>query len=182
MVNHHEYLKKEVERQNKNQKKLENEILDTKKLLNDKNLDLKSKDTKILEYQKSMLKDKNDILNKLEIKKLKLDSTVDTKLNRYKYVIVFLIILYYSIFFGSYYNFGWDTMEGIIWIGTVAVPFGFSVIYSLLQGSDFEFKDILKIKKEQIKEKVYKENDFDLEDIHKLELEIEKIKSDINEQ
>lgn len=166
IVNHHEYLKKEVVRQTANKESLENEL----RVVND---EVKIKNDKIIETNKLLLNQKIEHLDTIKSEKRRLDSVINSKYKNFKIILLGTIIFYYLTIGFLIYKFGWDTMEQFAWIlGTL--PFAIGLINFIAFEEELSIRAYLENKKNSFKKTVYEKNNFN-------ESKIEILNTEINE-
>ncbi|MDN5070446.1 hypothetical protein O8C76_05310 [Aliarcobacter butzleri] len=165
IVNHHEYLKVEVEKEKNDKQILQDEILNKDSMIDKVNEDLKI-------TKKDLNNTKKERFNDLKKIKKKLDSEIEKELSNFKKKSLFFLIIYYLILIFLIEIFSWDAMEPITFI-LGSIPILFSVGYSIVSEKKFNYEIFIQNKRNKIREKIYKENDFDPNIISKLEIELE---------
>lgn len=164
IVNHHEYLKVEVEKQKSDKLILQEELKNKTSNINEIN-------EKFRNLQEKLIIDQKEKLEELEKKQEKLDFSINKKLDKFKYKLIGTVVTYYVILIVLIIIFGWDLMEPIAY-AVGLLPFGIGLIYFLFFEKKFSYEDFIQNKKNSIEELIYRENDYDKNTINNLKEEI----------
>lgn len=131
------------------------------------------------QLKENSLLEKEKILGHLEKTKARVNSKIDKKYKQFKLKIFLpLPIIYISLMFLTYF-YGWDKIEPVAWITTLALPFIASLIYLFKEEKSFNILNILEKKKENIIEEESKIEDFNIDEIEEIENEINDLKKEL---
>lgn len=164
IVNHHEYLKTEIEKQKKDKFILTEE-------LEDKNTSVNRMNEEVKILHENLLNEKKERIIQLERMKKKLDLSVQNELRKFKIILSSGVLIYYITIIGFIIKYDWNTMEPIVYVFGLA-PIIISFVYMIFFENKFSYKNFIENKKNNIQEKIYKENEFYKENIDKLKSEI----------
>jgi hypothetical protein len=87
-------------------------------------------------------------------------------------------IIYLSIIILTYF-YGWNKIEPISWIITLAIPFIGSLVYLFKEEKNFDILSILKIKKEKIIKEESQVENFNINEIEEVENKINNLKKEL---
>ncbi len=164
-------LKAELER-----KKAEIELKDKEKMKAEEQLKSTSNSSRNM-----LLDEKKKRMKMLEDQKQSFELTINHKLRIHKAVIATGVICYYLFTFFLIYKYSWETMEQYTYIINTVVPIIIFFLYSLIFENHINIVNYLPMKREKIKEQVYRQSKFDIKKIESLENEIIDLERKIKE-
>jgi hypothetical protein len=115
---------------------------------------------KQLVFKKTLLSEVNDSIETIEKTRPPLDKIANTKFNNHKWTLSVGFIAYFLIIFILIYKVGWDTMEPITYfLSALSIIGGY--LYFAITGKSFNPSEYFFQKKQEFKDKVYKDFRFD---------------------
>ena len=138
-------------------------------------LDLLKKGNKINEYRHSLIEDKNKRILELKNKQNKLDSKITQKYRLFKIFIIFISILTISI---PAYCLDFNNLAS--WASIISLlPLIGIFIFTIIFEKSINVIEILNNHKNKIQYKIYLNNDYNENEISKLEDDILKLNQEI---
>lgn len=176
-----EHFKKQAAEQSKENENLKNSLIqkekETKSYIEEQN----KINSELIKTKKVLLDEKRNSINLLENQKSIIDQQVRTSIKNFKIIASTLLLVVFVVVHFLILAFGWDDSEQWTWFLSSSIPIFVTSIYMLFTEKTINPIELIKNKKEKIKEKKYKKSSFDSSLLDKLIKEESVIKKEIKE-
>ena len=154
--------------------------------LHDKEIELEEfkKSKKDLSYEinetkKRLLNEKLKGIDILEKQKIPLDKEVDKFHLNFKIALIAILLSSYILSYYLIWKYGWSSLEQWTWIMSFTLPAIISASYILILEKNFNPIDMLRKRKEEVRNKIYKKYNFDINQLERLINESDELKKEI---
>ena len=137
--------------------------------------------TQLIEITERSLNDKKETITILENKKNPIDQEAYKDFRNFRIAIAIVLVLLYMILGYLIWQFGWSFFEPGIFILSLLPPLVL-LLYLLRSEKEWSWnpKQFLDRKKEQYKQKKYRQFNFDINHLNKLKEEVSKLEQEID--
>jgi len=132
-----------------------------------------------LEAKRQILSEKTNLRDALERQRKKLEGKAIKKYQNLKIATICLVVLYCVLMVAAIFYYTWDKMEKYTYIFG-GIPIAASVIYLILFERSINPIKVFDRQKQKYINDTYKEFEFDISEIEKVEQEIGKLKNELN--
>lgn len=131
------------------------------------------------QLKESILLEKEKNLRHLEKTKSRVNADIDKRYKRFKLKMFLPLPIAYVVLVSAIYFIGWDKIEAWVWILTISIPLILNMIYMYKKEKSFNVIHILEEKKLMIVEEEAETEDFNIEEIEQVAIEINNLKKEL---